>query len=118
MNATDCGGGSPRFVIRLSGGDFLTGYFGLPPNFTNCPVGWQNTGNFVDSSNTTKRWAVGNSGSYDTYANVAGSYMGQTVTEIDLIVDGGWKITPRGQDALIDNFTVNGSVQHSIPFGR
>jgi hypothetical protein len=118
MDATDCGGGSPRFVIRLANGDFLTGYFGLPPNFTNCPVGWQNTGNFVDPSNTSKRWAVGNSGTYDTYSNVASGDMEQTVTEIDLIVDGGWKDTPRGQDVLIDDFTVNNDVQHIGPFER
>jgi hypothetical protein len=57
MGTTDCGGGSPRFVIRLNDGmnSFISGYLGLPPNFTNCPLGWQNTGNFVKTSDSTAR---------------------------------------------------------------
>jgi hypothetical protein len=41
MGATDCRGGSPRFVIRLNDGmnSKLVGYLGLPPNFGNCPAG-------------------------------------------------------------------------------
>ena len=119
VDATDCGGGSPRFLIVLSGGSFLTGYFGPPPSFTGCPVGWQNTGNFVDPSDPTARWAVGNSGAYQPYATASAGLGGQQITEIDIVVDGGWfpalnppASTHAGQDVTIDNFTVNNQVMH------
>ncbi len=50
----DCGGGSPRFQIRIdensngivdaSDGNIFV-HFGPSPSFTNCLAGWQSTGN-------------------------------------------------------------------------
>src|SRR5262249_37567472 len=69
VGATDCGGGSPRFVIQLSGGAFLSGYFGPAPDFSGCPAGWQNTGNVANPADTTARWVVGESShSYQSFA--------------------------------------------------
>lgn len=114
MSATDCGGGSPRFVIFTSAHS-LQGYFGPPPNFTGCPVGWQNTGNFADPADPAHRWGVDNGGTYVPWSTIVGSYGSLTVTSIILVVDGGWKDAPRGQDAVIDRFTVNNDVLSGAP---
>src|ERR1700683_171039 len=116
MGATACRGGAPRFVIFLDDGmdDFLVGYFGLPPSFGNCPVGWQNTGNFVRTSDTTARWTINNGNTYMSYADASAAFQSAPVMEIDLIVDGGWDtgVNPRGQDMLVDDFGVNNDLLH------
>jgi hypothetical protein len=105
----DCGGGSPRFTIYLSGGPNLWGYFGPYPSFTGCYLGWLNTGNLT--TDTAIRWFVGNA-SY-TWATLEATYGSSLVTEIDIQVDGGW-FTAQGQDVTIDNFTINNRVMRSV----
>ena len=116
MGPTDCGGGAPRFVIRFNDGmnSFISGYLGLPPGFTKCPVGWENTGNFVKTSDPTARWAIGHSTTYTSYATASAAFQSTPVRGIDLIDDGGGdtSVNPRGQDVLIDQFQVNNDILH------
>jgi len=109
LDGADCGGGSPRFTIYLSGGPTVWGYFGLPPNFTGCYHGWLNTGNLT--KDPTVRWYVGNA--QYTWATLEATYGTSLVTEIDIQVDGGWT-TAQGQDATIDNYTVNNNVMLAV----
>src|SRR5690349_22876683 len=48
-----CGGGSPRFQIKVDSGSGVTGsiwvYIGPAPNFTDCEAGiWANTGDLLE----------------------------------------------------------------------
>jgi hypothetical protein len=106
----DCGGGSPRFVISTNTSVNFEGYFGPPPNFTNCYYGWLNTGNLT--MDTATRWVVNNGNTLMSWSQLAASYGSDTVTEIDIVLDGGWS-TPKGQDVMIDDFTVNNKVLHA-----
>jgi hypothetical protein len=107
LGGSDCGGGAPRFEIHLDTGKNIFVYIGPLPNFTGCFYGWQNTGNATMA--TDKRWdtsQVPGGTFYDTHAHaltIAGS---AHVKSISLVLDGGWT-TERGQDATIDNFTIN-----------
>jgi hypothetical protein len=40
------------------------------------------------------------------------NYGTETVTDITIVVDGGW-ISPKGQDITVDNFTVDNKVMHA-----
>jgi len=113
LDGADCGGGSPRFTIYLSGGPNVWGYFGLPPNFTGCYHGWLNTGNLT--TDPTARWFVGNT--QYTWATLEATYGTSLVTEIDIQVDGGW-FAVQGQDATIDNYTVNNYVMRAALCSR
>lgn len=109
--AGGCGGGSPRFSITLSSGKSVFVYLGPSPNFNSCALNtWQSSGNLIGNNDT---------GRYDTSQVQAGTqsntYMGalalvgsQTVTEVDLVVDGGWAFTPKVQTVLVRNVDVNG----------
>jgi hypothetical protein len=107
FGGADCGGGSPRFVIYTTSSDTFEGYFGPPPNFTNCYYGWLNTNN--ETTDSTARWVVDNGNTYYTWSQLVAIYGSDVVPEVDIVVDGGW-ITPRGQDLTIDTFTVNNNV--------
>jgi len=107
FGGADCGGGSPRFVILTNTSVNFEGYFGQPPNFTNCYYGWLNTGNLTTDS--TMRWVVNNGNTDMSWSELVSTYGSFTITEIDIVVDGGW-ITPKGQDLTIDNFTINNKV--------
>jgi hypothetical protein len=111
FGGANCGGGSPRVALQGSSRTITCGYFGQNPiNFTSCYTGWLNTGNWASAADTRVRWDdhCNGTAAHD-WAGVLATYGSQTVTEVDLIVDGGW-FDPRGQDLTIDNFTVNGSV--------
>jgi len=114
FGGANCGGGSPRIAIQGTSGTITDGYLGQPPNFTSCYYGWLNTGNWANTADTTVRWDDhGNGTAAHDWAGVLSTYGSQTVTEVDVIVDGGW-FDPRGQDLTIDTFTVN---NHSLEPG-
>ena len=103
----DCGGGAPRLVIFTTTSDNFEGYLGPPPEFTNCYYGWLNTGNLTADSST--RWVFDNGNTLMTWSQLVASYGTDTLTDIEIVVDSGW-ITPRGQDVMIDNFTIDNKV--------
>jgi hypothetical protein len=116
---TDCGGGSPRFSIELPnvGGTLcsISGdscsifvYLGPYPNYTGCAMGWQSTGNLIESADPifdTSQLAGGTF--YDTHSNALALAGPVKVLGIDLVVDGGWTNPGPGQDILVNNVMVN-----------
>jgi hypothetical protein len=95
------GGGSPRFIVCLSAAcngptDFITGYLGPPPSFVEpTSTSFENNGNLVNMTSTDARWAIGNSGAYQTYSTVFATeelaYGGNAhVYDISVVIDSGW----------------------------
>jgi hypothetical protein len=111
VGGSNCGGGSPRIAIQGSSGTITCGYFGQNPiSFNSCDFGWLNTGNWASAADTTIRWDSGCNGTASLdWAGVQAAFGSQSVTEIDIIVDGGWTAA-QGQDLTVDNFTVNRNV--------
>lgn len=108
-----CGGGSPRFSLRLASGKNVFVYLGPSPSFNSCPLNtWQSSGNLIGNNDV---------GRYDTSQVQPGTqsntYVGalaligtQEVTEIDLVVDAGWAFSPEVQTVLVRNVDINGHV--------
>src|SRR5215470_1254941 len=79
---TGCfGGGAPRFQVRIdydndgmiSAGDksvFI--YWGSPPNFTDCPAGWSNTGNLIAATDLRYDLSSVGGGFYSTHTDAVG----------------------------------------------
>lgn len=95
-NFTDTAGGAdvgaPRFVVQLQNGNFYSTYLGTPPNFNdNNPAAFTtaySNFNFVNGTNDT---GFKNSGSLNTFASFeAGADGSQIVTDVFLILDGGF----------------------------
>lgn len=108
MNGTDCMLGSPRVVIFTASHNY-TANIGQPPFGGGCYFGWQNTGNLTSLSDPTPRWQVDLANTFVTWSAVEAAHGTEVVKEVDITLDGGYG-TPRGQDVLIDNFTVNKDV--------
>jgi len=112
----DCGGGSPRFQVRLdTDGDGLSNgqifvYIGPVPNFTGCTPGWQSTGNLIGGLDA--RWDSTQLGGpfYGTYAQSLAMFGDADVIRVLLVVDGSWTQTDGEQTILVDNVTVNDEV--------
>lgn len=110
----DCGGGSPRFSIRMdTDGDTVSNgnifvYMGPLPNFTGCvPNSWINTGNLVGS--TDARFDLSQLGGpwYGTYANALSLVGSGTILRISLVTDGGWQPLDKEQEVWFDNVIIN-----------
>jgi hypothetical protein len=119
VNASDCGGGSPRFQINVDtdadgaadGTIFV--YFGPSPSFTTCRFGWQSTGNLVGNTDPA-RWDATQLGvSPSTYAQILTVLGDASVVGIQLVVDGGWTHA-RGQAVDVDTFRVNDDVLRRV----
>jgi hypothetical protein len=102
----ECGGGSPRFSVTLQSGKSIFVYVGDTPNFTSCSAG--DTGNLIDDQDLRVDTSQIGGTFYDTWANAKVLAGGQTVTEIDFVVDSGWFFTDKSQEVLVKSVTVNG----------
>jgi hypothetical protein len=103
---SECGGGSPRFSVTLQSGKSIFVYVGDTPNFTSCSAG--DTGNLIDDQDLRVDTSQIGGTFYDTWANAKVLAGGQTVTEIDFVVDSGWFFTDKSQEVLVKSVTVNG----------
>lgn len=113
----DCGGGSPRFQVRIdydndgvvSAGDAnVFVYLGPSPNYIGCtPNTWVLSGNLVTDPNS--RWDTSQVGGtfYDTYATAVTLTAGLDVLRISLVVDSSWMFADGEQTILVDNVTIN-----------
>ena len=106
-----CGGGSPRFSLKLASGKNVFVYFGPSPNFIGCSLNtWQSTGNLIGNNDTgrydTSQVQAGTQS--NTYAGALSLIGSQSVTEIDLVVDSGWFFNPKSQTVLVRNVNING----------
>ncbi|MGH6994160.1 MAG: PEP-CTERM sorting domain-containing protein [Stellaceae bacterium] len=106
-NFTDTAGGAdvgaPRFVVQLANGNFYSTYLGTPPNFNDSNPAAFTTAysnfNFVNATNDT---GFENSGSLHTFTSFeAGADGSQIVTDVFLILDGGFGVN--GPQALTLN---------------
>lgn len=126
-NVTDdnCGGGAPRFSIRVdsdndnvvSAGDkrvFV--YLGAHPNYNTCtPNTWTASGNLVTAANPV--WDASQVGGtfYDTFANASTLTATNEILGISLVTDAGWSQGDGEQTVLFDNVTVNNEVETFEP---
>jgi hypothetical protein len=109
----DCGGGSPRFQVRIDtdgdgvGNGNIFVYIGPFPNFTGCSPGWQSTGNLVDA--TDARWDTTQFGGpfYGTHAQALALLGDKDVIRVTLVVDSSWMMPDGEQTILVDDVTVN-----------
>ena len=127
-NVTDdnCGGGSPRFSIRIdTDGDNVSNgsihvAIGPSPGFTGCTAGWQSTGNFIGNNDAGRYDFSAFGGSpFTTYSNAPASVLAGTVLGISVVVDGSWSAAATGGDGeqtiLIDNTDINGVMHDFTP---
>lgn len=108
----NCGGGSPRFQLRVDLNDDGVGdknvfvYPGPAPNYNNCPVGsWQHDNTIQDGGN---RWDSSQVGGtfYGTKALAnAAAGPGHQVLSVVMVWDSEWLTGPG--DMYWDNVTVN-----------
>lgn len=128
----DCGGGSPRFAIRIDmnnngtfepfpGGDGnVVVHFGPSPSFTGCATGWQSTGNLISNSDAGRYDSsqVGGSG-FGTYAQALAAAGSHNILGINLVIDSSWSADATNGDGeqtvLFDNVNINGTVYNFAP---
>jgi len=118
----DCGGGSPRFYIRMDtdgdsnpdGNVFV--YMGPMPSFTGCtPNTWANTGNLIGSADARFDLTQLGGPFYGTYANALALVGGGTILRIGIVVDAGWAMPDKEQTVLFDNTVINGNT-YTYPY--
>lgn len=122
MTIGTLGGGAPRFTIFDNGGNAAYVYFGSPQaggTFSDPNSGvYGNTGNFADLLSGDLRVQSNGFGGYSTgplpyvtWNDLVTNAGGTLVDFVTLDLDGGtFTNLPAGQQMLVDNFTVNGSV--------
>jgi hypothetical protein len=110
LTESSCGGGSPRFQLNVGGKNVFV-YLGPSPSFTGCAQDtWLTSGNLVGTSDAcrvdTSQLAPGTQCS--TWAAAVALLGSQSVTGIQLVVDGGWLFSDKEQEALVRNVAING----------
>ncbi len=127
-NVTDdnCGGGSPRFQIKvdtdndgISNGNVHVA-IGPSPSFTGCLPGWQSTGNIIGNEDAGRYDYSAFGGSpFTTYSNAPASVVAGEVISVQLVVDGSWNAPATGGDSeqtiLVDNVLVNADLHTFDP---
>jgi hypothetical protein len=111
----DCEGGSPRFQIALDtnndgvadGNAFV--YLGTAPNYTDCPLGWQSSGNLAEDADFVDMTQFGGA-FYDTFANAQTIFSTAAVLDVHLVTDAGWAQQDQEQTVQADNITLNNLV--------
>jgi hypothetical protein len=105
-----CGGGSPRFNLRLASGKNVFVYLGPSPSFSGCALNsWQSSGNLI-GNNDTGRYdtsQVQSGTQSNTYSGALALIGSQQVIEIDLVVDSGWFFNPKQQTVLVRNVQID-----------
>lgn len=106
-----CGGGAPRFQVRVTNGT-TTGnifvYLGDPPNYTNCPQNvWINSGNLLDAADLVDTTQIGGT-FYQPYATAQTAFGAFTVQSISLVTDGSFAVGL--QTVLVDDVNVEGTI--------
>jgi hypothetical protein len=108
MTTGDCNVGAPRYSISLSSGANIFAYFGTAPNY-HCGNTRQYQSNLLQPYVDTSQLPGGTF--YDTYAHALQLAGDRQVTDLAVVLDGGWS---SAQTAEIYSLSVNGT---SINFG-
>ncbi len=109
----DCVGGSPRFQINVDDGGVtknIFAYIGPSPNFTDCPTGWQNSGDLLEAGMTLDTAQLAGGTFYDTYADALADFGSLTVTGVQLVTDSVWAFQDGEQTVLVDNVNIDGAL--------
>jgi hypothetical protein len=109
VQAGNCGGGAPRFSVRLSDGRHVVVYIGDAPNFTcsSADHRWVSTGNLTQSPDLRVDTSQVPGGTfYDSWSHALALAGGQAVDAVSLVVDGGWAVGGT-QDVMVDNAVYN-----------
>jgi hypothetical protein len=106
------GGGSPRFQITVqnSAGDTANVfvYLGTPSNFDDAAsADWQSTGNLAGTTDLRVDTSQVGGTFYDDWAGALDLVGDAQVTEVCLVVDGGWAVEGGVQTVLVDDVRVN-----------
>lgn len=106
-----CGGGSPRFQIRVTDG-MTTGnifvYLGNAPNYTECPQDvWLDSGNLVDGTDLVDATQIGGT-FYQPWSSVETQFGTWEIESISLVADSSWFFNGP-QVVLVDNVDVDGT---------
>jgi hypothetical protein len=106
------GGGSPRFQITVQNSAGETAnvfvYLGTPPNFDDeASTDWQRTGNLVGTTDLRVDTSQVGGTFYDDWAGAVDLVGGAQVTQVCLVVDGGWAVEGGVQTVLVDDVRVN-----------
>lgn len=107
-----CGGGSPRFQVRVSNDGGVTNknifvYIGPAPSYTGCPMGvWTASGNLVTPASLVDTSQLPGGTFYDPYSAALVKYGNYTVTGISFVADGEWAFAGN-QTVLADNVEIN-----------
>lgn len=104
-----CGGGSPRFQINIGGKNVFVN-LGASPTFTGCSSNTLvDSGNLI-GNNDACRWDTSQlqAGTQcNTYAGALALLGSQTVTGIQLVVDGGWFFADKEQTVNVCDIRIN-----------
>jgi hypothetical protein len=110
------GGGSPRFSVEVTNGTTTRNifvYLGDLPNYTSGSTG--DTGNLLDDTASGARVDSTQAGGpfYGTWADAISAATGSgygTISNISVVVDGGWAQTSGSQTVVLDAVSINGVV--------
>ena len=109
-----CGGGGPRFVIDLQSGSIsgdISVYIGPPPGYVGCPMNiYQGTGDLLEGANLLDTTHLPGGAFYDPYTAAVIKYGSYTVTDVQLVTDGGWSQLGNLQTVQADNVDINGTI--------
>lgn len=107
------GGGSPRFDLLMSNGSEIHVYFGLYPEFADCPPPdtWLSTGQLASDS-AGLRWDTSQlcpGTFYNTYSGAVtcADTLGLTISAILVSTDGGWASPGGNQTFLFQEIQAN-----------
>lgn len=110
FTANSCGGGAPRFQIRVTDGvntENIFVYLGPPPNYTLCPMNvWTSSGNLVDPADLVDTSQLPGGAFYDTYLSAQAKYGAYDVLRIVVVTDSSW-FFGSDQVVLVDNVMIN-----------
>lgn len=112
FNVTDdnCGGGSPRFSVKVDQAGTeknIFVYLGDAPNYNTCtPNTWVNSGDLLETGKTVDTSQLGGS-FYQSYDDAVAAFGSLTVTKISLVTDAGWSQVDGEQTILADNVMIN-----------
>lgn len=115
MTQGTCGGGAPRFEVDMGATDYAWVYFGTQP-YGGCSANMLSSMNAVSNGISTASWFVDGSNTPETYAQVEATYGSEALADVQIIEDAGWSQgSPNyAQQALIQNWNVNGTVFFSV----
>jgi len=109
MMTGDCNVGAPRYSISLSSGHHIFAYFGDAPNYQ-CGTSPRSQSDLLSPNVDTSQIPGGTF--YDTWDHALSLAGSQTVTDLAIVLDGGWGGT---QVVNISSASINDTTYNFVP---